>query len=68
MLRDDIRPEDVLDEQALAETSQKQDQAEANAPKRLADESAWENSFTPDELRELAKRAGQGERVSLQKP
>ena len=68
LLRDDIRPEDVLDEQSLAEVSRKQDQAEANAPKRLADESAWENALTPEELRELAKEAGQGERVTLQKP
>jgi len=68
LLRDDIRPEDVLDESALAEIDEKLAQAEANAPKRLADESAWENAFTPDELRELAKRAGQGERVTLQEP
>lgn len=67
-LRTDIRPEDVLDESALAEIDEKLAQAEVNAPKRLADESAWENAFTPDELRELAKRAGQGERVTLQKP
>ena len=67
LLGDGIRPEDVLDEQTLAEINRKQDQAEANAPKRLADESAWENAFTPEELRELAKGAGQGERVTLQK-
>ena len=68
LLRTDVRPEEVLDEGSLAEIDEKMAQVEANAPKRRADESAWDNSFTSDELRELAKRAGQGERVTLQKP
>lgn len=62
------RPEDVLSRDVLDEVDRKFAQAEAEAPGREADESAWENALTVDELRELACRAGRGERVSLKKP
>ena len=63
-----LRPEDVLSQDALDEVDRKFAQAEADAAERLADESAWENALTVDEVRELARRAGQGEKVSLKKP
>ena len=59
------RPEDVLSQDTLDEVNRKFAQAEADAAERLADESAWENALTIDEVRELARRAGRGEKVSL---
>ncbi len=59
------RPEDVLSRDTLDEVDRKFARAEADAEERLADESAWENALTVDELRELARRAGRGEKVSL---
>ena len=64
-LRPDVRLEDALSDDALAVIGLKLDEAEANATTREADSSAWEDALSPEELRELAARAGQGERVSL---
>lgn len=64
-LRPDMRPEDVLNDDALAEIGRKLAEVEANAPEREADGSAWEGARTPEELRELADKAGRGERVGL---
>ena len=61
-------PEDVLSHDTLDEVDRKFAQAEADAEERLADESAWENALTVDEVRELARRAGRGEKVSFKKP
>ncbi len=60
-----LRPEDVLPQDTLDEVGRKFAQAEADAAERLADESAWENAFTVEEVRELARRAERGEKVSL---
>lgn len=68
LLRYDIRPEDVLDEETLDEMERRQDQAEADAPSRIADESAADNALTVDDLRELAERVRRGEHITLQKP
>ncbi len=62
------RPEDVLSQDTLDEVDRKFAQVEADAEERLADESAWENALTVDEVRELARRAGRGEKVSFKKP
>lgn len=63
--RPDIRPDDVFNDDALAEIGRKLADVEANAPTREADSSAWEDARTPEELRELADKMGQGEQVSL---
>ena len=60
-----LRPQDVLSEDTLDEVDRKFAQAEADAAGREADESAWESALTVDEVRELARRAGRGEKVSL---
>ena len=60
-------PEDMLDSDALADADRTQAEAEAAAPGRLSDESAWENALDVDDLRRLADRARNGEPVSLQK-
>ena len=65
--RDGSNPEDVLDPDALADVDRTQAEAEAAAPGRLSDESAWENALDVDDLRRLADRARHGEHVSLQK-
>ena len=62
-----LRPQDVLSQNALEEVDRKFEQAEADAEEREADESAWESALTVDEVRELARRAGRGEKVSFKK-
>ena len=62
-----LRPQDVLSQNALDEVDRKFEQAEADAAEREADESAWESALTVDEVRELARRAGRGEKVSFKK-
>ena len=62
------RPEDVLSQDTLDEVNRKFAQAESDAAERLADESAWENALTIDEVRELARRAGRGEKVGFKRP
>ena len=66
--QDDLRPEDVLDPAVIEEVGRRQREAEAAAPDRLADETAWENALEIDDLRELADRARRGEHMSLRKP
>lgn len=63
--RPPMRPEDVLSQVTLDEVDRKFAKAEDDAAERLADESAWENALTVEEVRELARRAGRGEKVSL---
>lgn len=63
--RPPMRPEDVLSQDTLDEVDRKFAKAEADAADRLADESAWENALTVEEVRDLALRAGRGEKVSL---
>lgn len=60
-----MRPEDVLSDDALAEIGLELAEVEANALEREADGSAWDDARSPEELRELADKAGRGERVSL---
>lgn len=60
-----LRPEDVLSQDTLDEVDRKFAQAEVDFAERPTDESAWENALTVDEVRELARRAGRGEKVSL---
>ena len=67
VLRPDVKLEDVLDQSALDEVHCKFDRAESGAQARLADESAWEEARTVDELRELAVKAGRGEQASIKK-
>ena len=62
-----LRPQDVLSQDTLEEVDRKFAQAEADAEEREADESAWESALTVDEVRELARRAGRGEKVSFKK-
>lgn len=60
-----LRPEDVLSQDTLDEVDRKFAQAEADAAERLADESAGQNALTVDEVRELARLAGRGEKFSF---
>ena len=60
-----LRPQDVLSQDTLEEVDRKFAQAEADAAEHEADESARESALTVDEVRELARRAGRGEKVSL---
>ena len=64
MVRYDIQPEDVLDQDTLDEVARKQDEAESNIASRLADEHAFENALTPDDLRRRAQRVLQGEDIT----
>ena len=66
-LRDDLRPQDVLDPDVVKEVDRTQREVEAAAPGRLADETAWENALDIDDLRELTDRARRGEHISLRK-
>ena len=66
-LRPEVELEDVLDQSALDEVHRKFDRAEAGAQARLADESAWEEARTVDELRELAVKTGRGKQASINK-
>ena len=66
--RSALRPEDVLSQDTLDEVARKFAQPEVDFAERPTDESAWENALTVDEMRELARRAGRGEKVSFKKP
>ena len=63
-----LRPEDVLSQDTLDEVDRKFAQAEVDFAEHPTNESAWENALTVDEVRELARRAGRGEKVSFKKP
>jgi len=63
-VRYDIQPEDVFDQDTLHEVARKQDEAEANIASRLADEHAFDNALTPDDLRRRAQRVLQGEDIA----
>lgn len=64
LVRYDIQPEDVLDQDTLDEIARKQDEAEASIASRLSDEHAFENALTPDDLRRRAQRILQGEDIT----
>lgn len=64
---DDLRLEDVLNSDALAEIERVQTEAETAAPSRMSDQAARESALGVEDLRELADRARRGEQVSLKK-
>ena len=61
LLRYDIEPEDVLDEETLAEDARRHAQAEADD---CSGERDWENALSVDDLQELADRVRRGEQVT----
>ncbi|MCY3861448.1 MAG: hypothetical protein OXG67_05725 [bacterium] len=63
LLRYDIEPEDVLDEETLAEDAQRHEQAEAEAMSHMA-ERDWADALGVEDLRELADRARRGEQIT----
>lgn len=63
-VRYDIQPEDVLGQDMLDEVARRQDEAEVNVASRLADEHAFDNAMTPDDLRRRAQRVLQGEDIA----
>lgn len=67
LLRYDILPEDVLDQETLDEIDRKFAASEVNFQRCLDDGTIEERLLTVDVLRELAERVRRGERVSLKK-
>ena len=67
LLRYDVRPEDVLDQETLDEIDRKHAASEAEFQRRLENGTLEEGLLTVDDLRELAERASRGEQVTLKK-
>lgn len=67
LLRYDIRPEDVLDQEALERLDRKHAASEAEFQRRLEDGTLEERLLTVDDLKELIERARRGEQVTLKK-
>ncbi len=67
MLRYDIRPEDVLDQETLDEIDRKYAASDAEFQRRLENGTLEEGLLTVDDLRELIERASRGEQVTLKK-
>lgn len=63
LLRYDIAPEDVLDEETLAEDARRHEQAEAEAKSGVA-ERDWGDALGVEDLRELADRERRGEQIT----
>lgn len=67
LLRYDVRPEDVLDQEVLDKIDRKHAASEAEFQRRLDNGTLEEGLLTVDDLRELAERASRGEQVTLKK-
>lgn len=67
VLRYDIRPEDVLDQETLDEINRKHAASDAEFQRRLENGTLEEGLLTVDDLRELIERASRGEQVTLKK-
>ena len=68
LLRYDIRPEDVFDQETLDKIDRKFAESEANFQLHLEEGTLEDRLLTTDDLKELAERARRGEQVSLKKP
>lgn len=67
LLVDELSLEDVLDQKALDEIDLSYARSEADFERRLVEGTMYENTFTPDELRELAEKVRRGEQATLKK-
>ena len=67
VLRFDVSPEDLLDQEAFEEVERKFEESEVRFQRCLDDGTIEERLLTIEDLKELAERVRQGEQVSLKK-